>query len=316
MSAEARREFRCFGGTASVRVRGATAEDGEAGAARAEARLLDSHERLSRFIPDSELSRLNCDPRAAVPASKLVRALAAAVKMAGEHSGGLVDATLVDEIEAAGYRESLGEHTPMPLSEALADAPPSSPARPSRDRRWSAVRVDSAAGAVVRPPGLRIDGGGIAKGLLADLVAATLEDQLAYAVDCCGDLRLGGRTGAPRRVLVESPFGGEPVHELRLERGAVATTGIGKRCWIGPDGALAHHVLDPGRGRPAFTGVVQATAVAGTGLLAEVQAKAALLSGPERAAEWLPHGGVVVRDDGVVDVFAPERPLPRAVAAR
>ena len=30
----------------------------------------------------------------------------------------------------------------------------------------------------------------------------------------------------------------------------------------------------------------------------EALAKAAVLSGPERAAAWLPHGGVLVFDDG------------------
>jgi thiamine biosynthesis lipoprotein ApbE len=51
-------------------------------------------------------------------------------------------------------------------------------------------------------------------------------------------------------------------------------------------------------GRPAFTGVVQATAFAPTALEAEVRAKAAVLSGPEGAPAWLTHGGVVVFDDG------------------
>ena len=51
-------------------------------------------------------------------------------------------------------------------------------------------------------------------------------------------------------------------------------------------------------GRPAFTGIVQATAVAPTALEAEVRAKAALLSGPAGAAGWLPDGGVLVFDDG------------------
>ncbi len=83
-----------------------------------------------------------------------------------------------------------------------------------------------------------------------------------------------------------------------METGAVATSGIGRRSWLGPDGRPAHHLLDPATGRPAFTGVVQATALAPTAVEAEWRAKAAVLSGPERAADWLAHGGVVVLDDG------------------
>jgi thiamine biosynthesis lipoprotein len=78
----------------------------------------------------------------------------------------------------------------------------------------------------------------------------------------------------------------------------VATSGIGRRSWIGPDGLRAHHLLDPSTGRPAHTGVVQATALAPTAADAEVRAKAALLSGREGAREWLAHGGVLVFDDG------------------
>jgi thiamine biosynthesis lipoprotein len=161
---------------------------------------------------------------------------------------------------------------------------------------------------------VRIDGGGIAKGMVADLLAATLREQLTYAVDCCGDLRVGGTAGLERKVLVDDPFGGPPIHELALCGGAVATSGIGRRCWIGLDGRAAHHILDPRTGRPAFTGIVQVSAVATSALIAEVYAKSALLSGADRAADWLPHGGVLVHDSGEVDVVVAERPLAETAA--
>ena len=67
--------------------------------------------------------------------------------------------------------------------------------------------------------------------------------------------------------------------------------------------------------RPAFTGVVQATAIAPTALLAEVHAKSALLAGPEEAARWLPFGGVLVLDDGEVETVGARAELPAAVTA-
>ena len=82
----------------------------------------------------------------------------------------------------------------------------------------------------------------------------------------------------------------------------MATSGIGRRSWLDACGAPAHHLLNPATGRPAFTGVTQATALAPTALEAEARAKAAVLSGPERAREWLPDGGVVVFDDGSFEV--------------
>ena len=53
----------------------------------------------------------------------------------------------------------------------------------------------------------------------------------------------------------------------------------------------------------AITGLAQVTALAPTGAEAEMRAKAALLSGPSRAAEWLPHGGLIVADDGRLEVL-------------
>ena len=50
---------------------------------------------------------------------------------------------------------------------------------------------------------------------------------------------------------------------------------------------------------------MQATALAPTAADAEVRAKAALLTGAERAALWLSHGGVLVFDDGSHAVIDP-----------
>jgi thiamine biosynthesis lipoprotein len=315
VSAEAHRRFDCFGGTATIHVQAADAARAEESADASRRHLLRAHDRLSRFIEDSELSRLNADPRAEVPATPLTIRLAAAAKAAGAHSGGLVDATLLGDLERAGYRKSMSGGGSIALAEALSGGAERAPARAHPARRWRSIGVDEAAGTIIRPPGLRIDSGGIAKGLVADLVAATLRDRRAFAVDCCGDIRIGGSAGRDRAVLVEDPFGGDPVHELRLSDGAVATSGIGRRCWVEPGGGVAHHILDPFTGEPAFTGIVQATAIAPSALLAETYAKAALLSGPDRAARRLPHGGVLVLDNGEVELVDAERPVRQAVPA-
>ena len=70
--------------------------------------------------------------------------------------------------------------------------------------------------------------------------------------------------------------------ELTLTDGAAATSGVTRRGW---------HLIDPGTGRPARTGIVQATAIAPTALEAEVRAKAALLAGPAAAATTSPTAG-------------------------
>jgi thiamine biosynthesis lipoprotein len=298
MSAEAVERFACFGGTCEVRVAGAGAA---AAAAAARERLLDWHRRFTRFTTTSELALLNADPREEVPVSATMAALAGAIVDAAARTGGLVDSTLVHELEAAGY--GAAPTLPLPLPLALRLVARRAPAAPRPDARWRGIA--SANGTVRRPPGVALDSGGLAKGLFADLLADELAGRPVFVVNCAGDLRLGGTD--PRAVRVAGPFGDEILHTFALRGGGVATSGIGKRAWIGADGRPAHHLLDPASGRPAFTGVVQATALAPTALEAETLAKAAVLTGPEGARGWLPHGGVVVLDDGSHQVVDPGR---------
>jgi thiamine biosynthesis lipoprotein len=289
---EARSTFPCFGGKCSVFVIG-PAPEADAAVALAKRRLLAWHHRFTRFEPDSELMRLNGDPRTEVPVSSLMARFAAAARTAAERTGGLVDATLLEELEDAGYRGEL--RTELPLGEALRLAPPRAAAGPSPKASWRLVSADLERNVVRRPPGVRLDSGGVAKGLFADVLAESLSGHAGFAVECAGDLRVGG---VAREVRVESPFDGSVLHTFELADAAVATSGIGRRSWLDEDGRPAHHLLDPATGLPAYTGVVQATAVAPSAVEAEWRAKAAVLSGPERAIDWIPHGGVLVLDDG------------------
>lgn len=295
--------FDCFGGHCAVVV-GPRSAAAQAAVTSARRSLLAWHQRFSRFLATSELCRLNDDPRTTVPVRPLMAALAQAAVLAAEMTGGLVDATLTDEIERSGYASDL-DGEPVAVSRALALAPPRRPARPQPRARWRQITVDRGCGTVARPPGLRLDSGGLAKGLFADLLGATLRRHRAFAIDCGGDLRLGGAARLRRPVHVTSPFGDEVLHELHLDGGGVATSGIGRRNWLDRQGRPAHHLLDPSSGQPAYTGVVQATALAPTALEAEVRAKAAILSGAAQAERWLAHGGVIVYDSGRHRVIAP-----------
>jgi FAD:protein FMN transferase len=301
---EQREEFGCFGSRCTVLV--ADADPGRAAVAlvTARRRLEAWHHQFSRFESDSELSRLNENGAETVPVSPLMRRVVEAGLQAARATGGLVDPTLLTQIERAGY-ESHYEGPGLPLLDSLGRAPARRPGGPAREATWRLVRTDRRTSSVTRPPGVRIDPGGIAKGVFADELAAVLSGHEAFVVDCGGDLRLGGCWAPVREVHVASPFEDAVLHTLHLRSGGVATSGIGKRSWIDPDGHVAHHLLDPGTGRPAFTGVVQVTALAPTATQAEMLSKAALLSGPASAGELLVHGGVIVLDDGDYVVLDP-----------
>ncbi len=283
-------------------------------AARAQQFVTDFDWALSRFKPESELSAFNADPRESVPASELLRTAVKAGLAAAERSGGLVDPTLVREIETAGYVESRAGMPGAPLIEALAQAPNRRPARPNPEARWRSFEVDDEAGTITRPPGVRFDTGGTGKGLAADLIAARLAGYSRYIVDCGGDIRIGGPDALvrPYEVFVEHPLTGERAHVLRLSMGAVATSGLNVRIWRGDDGRYAHHLLDPAGGEPAWTGLIGATALADTAVEAETLAKAALLSGPEGGGSVLAeHGGLLVHDSRRVEPVGPLSVRPR-----
>ncbi|MGH2879781.1 MAG: FAD:protein FMN transferase [Solirubrobacteraceae bacterium] len=286
----------------------AGAEDPHVAAWREQAYVEDFAARLSRFRSDSELTALNRDPRAAVPASPLLRSAVRAGLWAAQRSDGLVDPTLLSAIERAGYRASLDGCTPASLLEALVAAPARRPARAHPGAAWRQVQIDDRHGLVRRPPGVQIDTGGTGKGLCADAVAYRLRHYERFVVDCGGDLAIGGVGAqlAPYEVEIEHPLSGEVIRRVRVGAGGIATSGLNVRVWRDERGDFAHHLLDPATGRPAWTGLIGVTALGLSALEAETLSKMALLRGPLGARRVLgEHGGLIVHDSGEVEQIGP-----------
>ena len=293
VASERERAFRLFGS----HVRLLVSDDGASSLPLAEALLRGLHDALTRFEPGSELCRLNDDPRDSVPVSRPLALALDAGARAFDISGGLVDVTLLPELERAGYVGSRVGLEPADLRTALEAAPPSRPAVARSRRRFE---VDLKSAIVRRPAGVRFDVGGVGKGLAADLAGRLLRGAGSWVVDCGGDVRIGGRDPQPREVGVADPFGSGNCFSFPLRSGAVATSGLRTRVWE-QDGGYAHHLIDPATGAPAWTGVVQATALAPTAVEAEALAKTALLLGPaDGAARLAARGGLLVLDDGTI----------------
>ncbi|MFZ4517317.1 MAG: FAD:protein FMN transferase [Microthrixaceae bacterium] len=263
--------------------------------ARALVERLESH--WSRFRPDSDLSALNRDPAGTVEVGP---ALADALERAGRaHAAtdGHFDPTVLDALEAAGYDRPFREVRDRPAVPADGGAPVPG---------FGSLRVEREDGRalVIRPPGVRVDLGGIGKGLAADrVVAELLRVGVRSAVASMGgDLRVGG--SPPRggwRVPVEDPWDDRSrLVEVVLTEGAVATSTTRMRRWPTDDGGWAHHLIDPTTGRPAASGLAAVVVVAAEAWWAEALAKAALVAGEEAGrALLLRHGatGWLVRED-------------------
>ncbi len=264
---------------------------------------------LSRFREDSELTRLNRDPREVVPASPLLRRAVSAGLWSAERTGGLVDPTLVGAIVAAGYESSRAGVEPAPLAEALARAPARRPARARPEAEWRQIHVDERAGTITRPPGVAFDTGGSGKGLAADLVAERLlRGYSRYVVDCGGDVRAGGFAAQldPWAIHARHPIDREPACIFRIATGGIATSGLDVRLWRRQNGSFAHHLLDPSTGEPVWSGLVGVTAIGRTALEAETLSKVALLSGPGPARGVLAErGGMLVHENGSIELVGP-----------
>jgi FAD:protein FMN transferase len=222
---------------------------------------------LSRFRPESELSRLNsAGELVAGPDLVTVTELALAAR---ERTGGLFDPTLHDAVVAAGYDRSF---------ELVEDGGPTPASGP---RGGGAVTID---GDTIRlEAGVKLDLGGIAKGYAVDKAVAILAPAGPCLVNAGGDLAVSGGAW---------PVGIDGADmTVELTRGALATSGRDRRRW-NRGGVEQHHLIDPATGLPADSEVLRATVVAPTAVEAEVLAKVAFLSGSVEA----PH--VLVTADG------------------
>jgi FAD:protein FMN transferase len=256
--------------------------------------------RSSRFRPDSELSRVNARAGRWTRVSPGFAALLRHSLEAAARTGGLFDPTVLPALVAAGYDRDFDEL----IAGARGALHPPEPCHRWRD-------IDLQDDLLHMPDGVGLDFGGVAKGWTVDLAAHAAAGQgLPWAiVNAGGDLRAVGY-GPPSGfdVALEDPD--DRTHEMlrvRLTGGALATSSVRVRSW----GLGLHHLIDPRSGRPASTGVVQATVWAETCAEAEVRAKWALLEGPVAQDHM---SAVLVMDDGRIVMNLEPAPRGEAVA--
>lgn len=220
----------------------------------------DSGSRLTRFSPDSELSRLNAS-RQWIEISDETEAVLRLALRAYEMSHGLVNAAVLTSMVAIGYERPLADGPGV----AVLDAVQPAPALPE-------VLQVRAGQARVRGGG--IDLGGIAKGWMADRLCSWLGENVLANIG--GDLRAVGHgpSGAGWPVEVAGST-------LLLRDQGAATSSTRKRRW-----GDVHHLIDPRTGLPARTGLSEVSVVAESGFAAEVVAKTALLLGPAVAPAY------------------------------
>ncbi|MDJ0325025.1 FAD:protein FMN transferase [Cryobacterium sp. PH31-AA6] len=260
-------------------------------------------ERLwSRFLPNSDVSRLNAAEGAPVTVDPHTVRLIEAMLEGALVTGGDYDATLLPDVLAAGYRASV-------LDTARVTVLPTSAVTPGN---LSGVLIENGAphrGPIVTLPlGTTIDPGGIGKGLAADLLCAFALRAGAWGAlaELGGDIVVAGQ--APDRVAwrlgVENPL--DPTEHsavVRLAEGALVTSSQRKRRFPNPSSpGSRHHLVDPRTHDSATTRVQTVSVIAATGSRAEALTKPGFLRPPDDFLAWLPTvgaAGLIIDDRGI-----------------
>ncbi len=241
---------------------------------------LDELERLwSRFLPDSEISRLNAAGAAPVAVTPATCALIARAVEGWRITSGRFDPTVLGDVVRAGYDRSFAR-IPAVTRTGVSD----------RRRGCAGVELDEPVNLVRLPSRVALDPGGIGKGYAADLVVERLmaHGSIGACVNVGGDVRAAGRAPGGRSwaVGVLDPFTEAPIDTVLVDDGGVATTSRTKRAWFA-DGKPAHHVIDPATGRPVAHGLAAVTTVASEAWVAEVFAKGTFVAGLDEGLAFL-----------------------------
>lgn len=264
----------------------------------ARARIAELESLWSRFVPSSDVSRLNRAGGRTTSVAPATITLLQYMADAHRRTGGLFDPTQLPHLIEAGYAKSL-------VSDRLTILP--------SGVVWShglhEMSIDVGSRCVTLPPGVTIDAGGIGKGLAADIVATELVAAGAQGalVSVGGDIRCvgeGDRDGA-WEIAIAEPSGTGEIDRVSIRSGAVATSSVLAKTFD-HGGERRSHLVDP-RSRlaivPESWRVMQATVVAAECVWAEAMTKAVMLGGPGGGialVDGLNLAAMIVMDGGTI----------------
>ena len=254
----------------------------------------------SRFIPTSDIYRMNTARGRSVRISADTEVLVRYLTAAFDATEGLFDPFVLPSLLAAGYDMSLAGDG------AFSCRATSRPVGTPRDH----VMLETVDGHTWCRllDGATLDPGGLGKGLAADIIAERLmlEGARGALVSMGGDLRCLGTSPDPAGWVIDIEALSHPAlgpTTVVLSSGAVATSSTHAKRW-----RTGHHVIDPTTGRPTRddqeSSLRMASVIASSAVWAEVFATASLVAGADTA-------GMIVESHGLAARFerADGRPI-------
>jgi thiamine biosynthesis lipoprotein len=214
---------------------------------------------LSKYRPDSEVSRLNKDGR--VKASPEMFYILEKSVGFWELSGGAFDITVGPLMDIWGFSDkNFRKPSDAQVKEAL---------QLIGSNKIILNKQDYVVKFML--PGMKIDLGAIAKGFAVDCAVKKIKDAgiTSCLINAGGQIyALGEKSGKPWKVAIRSPRGQGFTGYLELKDKAVSTSGDYEQ-YFEKDGRRFSHIMNPRTGYPEDSGVISATVIADDGLTAD-----------------------------------------------
>ena len=158
--------------------------------------------------------------------------------------------------------------------------------------------------------GMEVDLGSVAKGYTGDQVSQLLREGgvTSALLNLGGNVQLvGGKPdGSDWRVAVQDPESDGYLGVLSLRDKAAITSGGYERYFVGDDGEVYWHIIDPATGAPARSDLISVTVIGDRGVVCDALSTALFVMGLDKAAEyWRRYGdfeAVFVAEDGSVAI--------------
>lgn len=250
--------------------------DAAADLVRAELTAVDAA--CSRFRADAELTAVEAAAGVPVVVTALLAELVTVAVDAASSTDGAVDPTLGGALATLGYDRDISLLDP-PLGTEPGDEPVAARALVRRTPRWDRIAVRNRT--LTLPPGVHLDLGATAKAHAADRAAALVFAELGCGVlvNLGGDIATAGPAPDGGWQVLVGDQGDEPRTQVSLPAGsALATSSTVRRRWHA-GGTDHHHVLDPTTGSPVDPVWRTVSVAAGTCVLANTLATAAIVHG-------------------------------------
>lgn len=245
----------------------------------------------SRFVPTSDISRMNTARGRAVRVSNDTEVLIRYMIAAFDVTEGLFDPFVLPALVTAGYHRSMAGDDAMSCAAKRAATKPTA----------SDVAIESTDGETWcrLHGGATLDPGGLGKGLAADIIAERLmlNGAKGVLVSMGGDIRCLGESPDSAgwvidiEALAHPSFGATTVV---LRSGAIATSSTHAKRWHG-----GHHIIDPTTCAPiderSPRALRMSSVIASTAVWAEVFATATLVAGVDTAGLIIEARGLAAR---------------------